>query len=134
MAFILSSRTRNLLCDAFVDSIDNGGQGTIEVYTGAQPDSPDDDPGQTLLAVLTFSAEAFGDAVDGFTTAHIITADTNVNATGNATWARIKDGAGNTIADLDIGLNSGTLSLDDISLVAGGTLQISSMTVTMPGS
>lgn len=135
MALELATGVRDAACDAIVDAIDAGGAGTIEIRTGAQPASPNDAASGTLIATLTFNATAFGASSSGTATANAITSDTNVS-TGTAGYARLKSGAGTTIADMDIGQGSGTLDFDDTSFVAGGTAAITngSFTITVPES
>lgn len=133
MAFRLSTDTRNKACDAIVDDIDaGGGAGTIAIRTGAQPTNVGDADTGTLLGTLTFSATAFGSSVSGTATAAAITSDTTADASGTAGHFRIKDSAGNIVADGTCGQGSGDLSFDNAAIVAGGVIAISSFTVTVP--
>lgn len=133
MAFRLSTDTRNRACDAIVDDIDAGaGAGTIAIRTGAQPTNVGDADTGTLLGTLTFSDPAFGAAAAGVATASAITSDTNADASGTAGHFRIKDSDGNIVADGTCGQGSGDLSFDNAVIVAGGTIAISSFTVTIP--
>ena len=133
MAFRLSTDTRNKACDAIVDDIDAGsGAGTIAIRTGSQPSNVGDSDSGTLLGTLTFSDPAFGSASTGTATASSITSDTNADASGTAGHFRIKDSDANIHSDGTCGLGSGDLSFDNNVIVAGGTIAISSMTVTQP--
>ena len=133
MAFRLSTDTRNKACDAIVDDIDaGGGAGTIAIRTGSQPTNVGDADSGTLLGTLTFSATAFGASSSGTATANSITSDTNADASGTAGHFRIKDSASNIVADGTCGQGSGDLSFDNSVIVAGGTIAISSFTVTVP--
>jgi len=133
VAFRLSTDTRNKACDAIVDDIDAGaGAGTIAIRTGAQPTNVGDSDTGTLLGTLTFSDPAFGAASAGTATASAITSDTNADASGTAGHFRIKDSDGNIVADGTCGQGSGDLSFDNNVIVAGGTIAISSFTVTVP--
>jgi hypothetical protein len=133
MAFRLSTDTRNKACDAIVDDIDAGAAaGTIAIRTGAQPTNVGDADTGTLLGTLTFSDPAFGAASTGTATASAITSDTNADNSGTAGHFRIKDSDGNIVADGTCGQGSGDLSFDNAVIVAGGTIAISSFTVTQP--
>ena len=133
----VATATRQAMCDAAVDLIDGGsGAGTIKIYAGSQPANANTAvSGQTLLATLTFSATAFGAAnTSGVATAASITDDSSADATGTAAWARIADGDGDTVFDCDVTATGGggTIELNTTSIVAGGTVSITSFTVTQP--
>jgi hypothetical protein len=137
MPFRLADTARNAACDGIVDLVDAGaGAGIIRIYQGTQPANPQTAHGSILLATLTFTDPAFGNAAAGVATASAITSDTSVDATGTAQWARVLDSDGidptDAVMDMDIGQASGTLDFDDTSFIAGGTAAISSMTVTVP--
>lgn len=133
MAYRLATDTRNKACDAIVDDIDAGlGAGTIAIRTGLQPTNVDDVDTGTLLGTLTFSDPAFGAAATGTATAGSIASDTSADASGTAEHFRIKDSDGNIHSDGTCGQGSGDLSFDNNVIVAGGTIAISSFTVTQP--
>lgn len=133
MALRLSTDTRNKACDAIVDDIDAGsGAGTITIRTGSQPTNVGDSESGTLLGTLTFSDPAFGAASTGTATASAITSDTSADATGTAGHARIFDSSANIVMDCTCGQGSGDVNFDDNTIVAEGTIAISSMTLTVP--
>jgi len=133
MAYRLSTNTRNKACDAIVDEIDAGaGAGTIAIRTGSQPTNVGDADTGTLLGTLTFSDPAFGSASSGTATASAITSDTNADNSGTAGHFRIKDSSGNIHSDGTCGQGTGDLSFDNNVIVAGGTIAISSFSVTQP--
>lgn len=133
MTWRLSTDARNKACDAMVDDIDAGsGAGTIAIRTGAQPTNVGDADTGTLLGTLTFSDPAFGAAASGVATASAITSDSSADNSGTAGHFRIKDSDGNIHSDGTCGQGSGDLNFDNNVIVAGGTIAISSMTVTMP--
>jgi hypothetical protein len=130
----ISTAARNAAADAIVDLIDAGaGAGTIKIYTGSSP-GPGSAATGTLLATLTFSDPAFGAASSGTATASAITSDTSADDTGTAGYARVEDSDGNDIMDLTVGTSGADLNLDSVSIVAGGTVSVSSCTITMPAS
>lgn len=121
--------------DAVVDLIDAGaGAGTIKIYTGTQPATGDTAlSGNTLLGTLTFSDPAFGATnSSGVATASAITSDTNADATGTATFARIADSNGATVFDCDVGTSATTIVLNSTSITSGGTIALSAFTMTHP--
>lgn len=133
MAYRLSTNSRNKAADALVDEIDAGaGAGTIAIRTGAQPTNVGDADSGTLLGTLTFSDPAFGAASTGVATASAITSDTNADNSGTAGHFRIKDSNSNIHSDGTCGTSGAELNFDNATIVAGGTIAISSMTLTMP--
>lgn len=131
MAYRLANATRSACANANVDLLDSG---TIEVRTGAQPANVDDADSGTLLGTLTFGATAFGDAAVGVATANAITSDTDADASGDAGHVRIKTSAPAIHSDAVAGesADSPDVEFDNKSIVAGGTIAISSMTITQP--
>lgn len=133
MALRLANNVRSAACDAIVNLIDAGaGAGTIQIRTGAQPTNVADAASGTLLGTLTFSDPAFGAASNGVATASAITSDTTADASGEVGYARILDSNGTIVADCTCAQGSGDINFNEGTVVAGGTLAISSMTVTVP--
>lgn len=124
------------MCDTLVDSIDTGGAGTLRIYDGTRAATADTAVGaQVLLAELTFSATAFGAATTAspaVATAAAITSDASANATGTASWFRIRNGSGTTIADGNVGTSGEDLNLNTVSIVAGAVVSISAGTISVP--
>lgn len=130
-------------CDTVVDAIDGGtGAGLLRIFNGTQPTNADDTVGTaTLLAELTLSDPAFGNASDqnpdAQATANSISDDTSANASGTATWFRaVTSGATASAAgiiDGDVGTTSGfDLNLDSANISSGATVSVTSWTITMP--
>ena len=125
-------------CDAIVDLLDAGaGAAVLKIYDGTQPANPDVAVGgQTLLAELTCSDPAFGNAADGnpgaVATANSITQDSSANAGGTAAWFRAEDSNGNGVIDGDVTASGGggDLELDSVSISTGVTVSVSSWTFT----
>lgn len=136
MSMKQSLALRNALAQVYADVINAGtGAGTLEIYTGTQPASADDDvTTQTLLGTLTFSDPCEADVSSGVLTFDTITQDAAADATGTATWARIKDSDGNTVLDLSVGApGSGAgIEFNTTSIVAGGPINVTSFTITIP--
>lgn len=133
----ISTASRNAAADALVDLLDGGASnGYIEIRDGTQPADPDTAATGTLLATCNCSDPAFGDAASGTATANAISDDTDADASGTATWFRAYDSNGTAVIDGDVSGTGGggDLELDNTSIVAGGTVSVTSWTITMPGS
>lgn len=136
--FKLSTSARDAAANGIVDLIDAGtGAGTIAIRTGAPPTNVSDASSGTLLGTCTFSATAFGASSSGTATAASITSDTSADASGDAGYFRVYAGAAADTAALCQGTagDSGDtpdLEFDNKSIVAGGTIAISSMTLSVP--
>ena len=107
--------------------------GTINIYTGTRPATPDTPlSGNTLLVTLTFGATAFGAASNGVATANAITSGTAV-ATGTAAWARIFKSDGTTvIGDCSVGTSGSDINFPSLSFVTNEVISCSSLTLTQP--
>lgn len=137
MATRIPTAARNAAANAIVDLLDAGsGAGIIRIYTGSQPASANDAASGTLLGTLTLTDPAFGNAATGVATASAITSDTSADATGTAGWFRALDSDAATVIDGSITATGGggDLTLDSVSIVAGGTIAVTSWTVTMPAA
>jgi hypothetical protein len=143
MAVRISTGLRNFILDSgFKTAFDSDGR--IDIYTGSQPANADADVSGTLLGTLSLAATGFGAASSGTETAASITSDTNADASGTAGWFRLykaADGVGGSSATkrrLDGNITAtgggGDMTLDVIAITAGGTIAVSSFTVTMPAS
>lgn len=134
--FKLGTTCRNAACDGIVDAVDGGTPpGRLEHRTGTQPTNVSDASSGTLLGTNLFSNPAFGSASTGVATAGAISSDTNADNSGTAGYFRVYTGAGGDTAALFQGNTSTSgadLNFDNNVIVAGGTIAISSMTVTVP--
>lgn len=104
--------------------------GFIRIYDGVRP-AKGGTP-TNLLGQLQFSNVSSPDPVAGILTANPITGDTSADASGTATWFREVDSDGLFIMDGDCGLaGSGSeLVLNDVNVVAGLPINISSYVIT----
>jgi len=105
----------------------------IKFYTGSPPSTPADAvTSQTLLGTLVCSDPAV--VASGATvTFATITADTSADASGTAAWARILDGDGDAVIDVDVtnGAGTGVIKLNTTTIVAGGLIGITSFVFTV---
>jgi hypothetical protein len=112
--------------------------GRINVYTGAQPATADTAASGTLLGTLTLSSDSFAAASSGAIAINSVTSDTSADATGTAGYVRLyrtgdtaPGSAGNGTTDRRLDLLIGTdISIDNASVVTGGTIALSAYTLT----
>ena len=123
VGFVTSLRTAR--SQAIVDAI--GASGLLRIYDGTRPATGG--TATTLLAELPLSATA-GTVSNGVLTFNTITSDTVADATGTATWARVTTSAGAAVADFSVGTSGTEIILDSVSVVAGGTVAVSSGVLT----
>lgn len=124
MAVTHPTSVRNSLADLVVDLIDAGaGAGTLEFQTS----------GNVEVATLTFSDPAFGAASSGTATASAITSDTNATG-GTIAKAVAKDSSGNTVFTCSVTATGGggDIELSSVSVSAGQTVAVSSLTYSAP--
>jgi hypothetical protein len=140
MATRISTAAAKAACDAVVDLLDGGaGAGYIEIRTGSQPATVATAASGTLLGTVTLSDPAFGNATTAspsVATASAITSDTSADASGTAGWFRAYDSAATAIIDGSITATGGggDMTLDNTSIVAGGTIALTSWVVQHPTS
>src|SRR5574337_168696 len=132
MTMTVATSVRTTLATAMGEAIDAGaGAGTVKVYTGTKPASPDTAiTSQTLLGTLTCS-DPCGSVTSGVLTFSSITQDSSADATGTAAWVRIADSSGTAVVDLAVGTSGSDINFNTTSIVSGGPISISSLTITM---
>ena len=128
MAVTLATAVRNAMADACVDLIDVGSAnpaGLIRIGTAGMA---------TILAELDFANPAFGAAAAGVATANAIADETNAPNTGTAAEFDIQDRDRNTLVSGSVGVSGEDINFNTVSITAGDTVSITSLTVTMPAS
>ncbi|HWU21551.1 MAG TPA: hypothetical protein VN088_08500 [Nocardioides sp.] len=131
MATRISVAAQNAAADA-IGALLNAG--TIEIRSGAQPATVGTAATGILLGTLTLSATAFGASSAGTAAANAITGDSSADATGTAGWFRAKASGGTGVIDGSVTATGGggDMTLDSVSIVVGGTINVTSWTITMP--
>jgi len=109
------------------------GAGSIKVYTGAQPATPETAPSGTLLATFALNDPAFAAGGTGVQNLAVGTIpQTTGLAAGTAGWFRMADNSGDPVMDGACGTSGAELNLNTTTVSVGLTLQITSGTITMP--
>ena len=126
---------------AIRDLLDAGSLGAvIEIRTGAPPANVEAASTGTLLATLTCGSVSFDGGSDlnpgCLMTAYSISPDTSADDTGVAGYfVAGSSSVANTIATKVIfgtcGLSDADMILDDVNIVAGGTVAITAWTLTI---
>jgi len=98
----LSNAAVNAEADALSALLNNG---YLRIYNGTKPANADTAlSGQTLLAELRFANPAAPGAAAGVITFSALTADTDADATGTASWARcLKSDGTSAVMDVTVG-------------------------------
>lgn len=123
---------RDVLCDAFVDAIDGGGAaGLLEIWSGL----PEEANFTTKLATLTFTYPgAYGNSASGTAQEASITDDASADATGTARHFRVTTSTPATLFEGTVGTSGEDINFNSILFVAGDTVSITDLPVTMPAS
>jgi len=122
----ISTGIRNAMCDAFVDAIDGGaGAGLLEIHTAAFA---------AKLSTNTFSDPAYGAAAAGVAEENAITDDTSADATGTAAVFRVTTSTPTTEFEGTVGTSGQDINFNSVAFVAGDTVSITDLPVTMPAA
>ena len=106
-----------------------GASALLRIYDGSRPATGG--TATTLLAELTCNATFAAAASSGTLTLNAITADSSANATGTATWFRIVQSDGSThVMDGNVGTSGSDLNFNSVSITSGGTVSVTSFTIT----
>lgn len=131
MTLALDSSIRNGMLDQITTRA--GASALLRIYSGSRPATGG--TATTLLAELTCNATFAPSATGGVLTLNSITADGSANATGTATWFRIVQSGGSTfVLDGSVGTSGSDLNLNSTSIVSGGTVSVTSFTITAPNA
>ncbi|AUB81459.1 hypothetical protein [Candidatus Thiodictyon syntrophicum] len=106
--------------------------GTLALYGAPRPASADSAPGAAaLLGTISFASPS-GSAAAGVWSADPVPAAALALGTGTAVWGRLRDSAGDTIADVTVGMTgtAAAITLDATALIAGGMITVSAATIT----
>lgn len=118
MPLIASDFLKSYRIQSLLNALDSAGVPSCSIYSGTQPSNCGSLLGDNvLLATLTLNSPC------GYVNANVFNLYTGVGATitasGTATWARFKTGAGSIVFDCDVSLAAGSavLKLNTVTLV-----------------
>jgi len=131
MPLRLATGARNAAVDAITGLV--GSTGTLKIYSGAQPATPADAATGTLLATVSLGAWAAGSSG---TATGADPASVNAVATGTAGWFRAASSGGTVVFDGDVTATGagGVMQLSSTSLVSGGAVDLTAVSLTMPAA
>ena len=144
MTLSIANSSAVTMCDAAVDACDVGttnAQATLVIYSGTPPALVDTAlSGNTVLAQLAMRTPGGGGAFDGAADATpgatadagTITDDSSADATGTATFFRILDRDNTPVIQGAVSTSGAELNLTSTSIQSGATVEITSLSVTMP--
>jgi hypothetical protein len=134
MTVRVSTSVRNATVDAARGLIDAGsGAGKLRIYTGAQPATPATAATGTLLVEIALNDPATDTAASGGSASLDVSPAVSgvAVASGTAGYARLLDSNNNALIDAAIPAD---LSIDNSSIVLGGTVSVSSLAIAQPAS
>ena len=126
MALGYVATLRNAQLDAITTAV--GASAKIRIYSGTRPATGG--TATTLLAELPCSATFAPAASGGVLTVNAITSDASADATGTASWFRVLTSGNAAVIDGDVGTSGSDLNLNSVSLTAGGSVAVTSFTIT----
>lgn len=125
----LSAARRNAALDAALDTL-NGGN--VLILDGTQATDADTAIGaQVTLAQVTFNATAWAAASAGSKAANAFTADSSADATGTASWYRMRTSGSTACWDGSCGTSGANLNFNSVSITSGSSVNITSFTASM---
>lgn len=130
MALGYATALRNAQLDQITTRMDGGsGAALLRIYDGTRPATGG--TATNLLAQLTMTDPSAAAASAGVLTLSSIAQDASADATGTATWFRIVQSDGTThVMDGSVGTSGADLNLNSTSITAGGTVSVTSFTIT----
>ncbi|MDI3326784.1 hypothetical protein QKW35_20600 [Pontibacterium granulatum] len=123
----LAVAAKNARLQALADLIDTGGAGTLTLYTGTKPAQADDAiTTQTALVDIPCPLPIADSISNG--TLHLAAFGSEMAVeTGQATWARLKNGNGDVVADLVVGTD---IALASTQIYPGVLVQINTAAIS----
>lgn len=131
MAIQFSTPIRNARLDAIATVI--GASAVLIIYTGAQPANCSEAPTGTVLATLSLPSSWMLAATSGSKSKTGTWSDTSADASGTAGYFRVYDSLLTTCGlqgSITITGGAGDMTIDNIDIVSGQTVTITSFVLT----
>lgn len=132
MAVSFATGLRNARADQITAFF--GASALLRIYSGVRPSAGGSIGAAVLLAQLTLGSVLAASASSGVLTLNSISPANSAAQTGAAAWFRVVRADGTTFCGdgscSTVAAGSGDLRLDDVNIVLGGTVAISSGVVT----
>lgn len=136
MSLGLATTIRNAMLDAITAAA--GASALLRIYSGARPATGGSVGAAVLLAQLTCNATFAPASSSGVLTLNSISPANSAAATGTGAWFRVVKSDGTTFvfdgSVSTVAQGTGDLRLDDTNIVLGGTVAISSASITAGNS
>lgn len=131
MAVQLSTTVRNAMLDTIESTISTSA--ILKIRTGSAPATCATADSGTVLATLSLPSDWMAAASGGTKALSGTWSDTSADATGTAAHFRIYDSGGTTChvqGTVTVTAGGGDMTLDTVSITSGGTVTITSFTLT----
>ena len=129
MALSYSTTLRNAMLDAVTTAVGNAGK--LRIYSGTRPANVAAAITGTLLAELTTGTPYAAGASSAVIDPRVSTADSSADNTGTATHFRQWKSDGTTaVIDGNVSTSGSDLNLSSTSIVATGSVSVTSFTIT----
>lgn len=127
MAISISAAAAQALASALATDIGSGA--IIDIRSGSKPATPETTATGTLLASVTLTGSF---TASGGTLTAADPAAASVIASGTAGWFRIKTSGSVGKADGTVGTSGADMNLSSVALVSGGSVDLSTVSLTLP--
>ena len=131
MAVQLSTTVRNAMLDTIESTISTSA--ILKIRTGSAPATCATADSGTVLATLSLPSDWMAAASGGTKALSGTWSDTSADATGTAAHFRIYDSGGTTChmqGTVTVTAGGGDMTLDTVSITSGGTVTVTSFTLT----
>ena len=133
----LAVSTRNKMAQQIIDDLDAGpGPSLLDFYTGTPPAGPDTAITDQIKLGTLICSDPCATKANGTITFAAITQDDAADATGTATWCRQSSSTGTAVADHDVTDEAGVgaVKINNIAIITGGPITMSSLVITIGGA
>lgn len=133
MALQYNTATRNAILAPLISQIGNAA--LLRIYDGVKPADVAAPVTGNMLAELSFASPPATAPSGGVLTFSPVTSDLSANASGVATHFRIYQSDGTTaVMQGDVGTSGSDLNLDNVNIMSGTTVAVTSIKITAPGA